>query len=194
MSEPTTVLEGARTDGGLARIADSGPVGMVTLRGELTDEALTAAVREATGLDVPGVWQASLGEAGRDVLWMAPDELLLLTDYAEAPDLARRLDEALAGRHSLALDVSDARAVLDLSGARTAEVLAKGVPVDLSPAAFPPGTARRTHLGGIAVVFWRRSEQDWRIACFRSFGRHLYDWLVTAARPGSGVFGDDRST
>lgn len=191
MSEPTSVLEGARSEGGLARIADAGPVGMVTLRGDLADGTLAGAVREAAGLDVPGVWQASLGDAGRDILWMAPDELLLLTDYAQAPALARRLDEALAGRHHLALDVSDARAVLDLSGAATAEVLAKGAPIDLSPAAFPPGAARRTHLGGIAVVFWRRSEEDWRIACFRSFGRHLYDWLVTAARPGSGVFRED---
>lgn len=187
MSEPMSVLEGARTEGGLARIADAGPVGMVTLRGDLADEAFSGAVREATGLDVPGVWRASLGEAGHDILWMAPDELLLLTDYAEAPALARRLEDALAGQHHLALNVSDARAVLDLSGPGTAEVLAKGAPVDLSPAAFPPGAARRTHLGGIAVVFWRRSDDDWRIACFRSFGRHLYDWLVTAARPGSGV-------
>ncbi len=187
MSEPISVLEGARADGGLARIADAGPVGMVTLRGDLAAEPFAAAVREASDLAVPGVWQAGIGEEGRDVLWMAPDELMLLTDYAAAPDLVRRLGGALAGQHHLALDVSDARAVLDLSGGAVAEVLAKGAPVDLSPSAFPPGTTRRTHLGGIAVVFWRRTEHDWRIACFRSFGRHLYDWLVTAARPGSGV-------
>ncbi len=187
MSEPLSVLEGAASDRGLARIADAGPVGMVTLRGDLAAEPCAAAVRDAAGLDVPGVWQAGIGEEGRDVLWMAPDELLLLTHYAGASGLAGRLGDALAGQHHLALDVSDARAVLDLSGPSVAEVLAKGAPVDLSPAAFPAGAARRTHLGGIAVVFWRRSEQDWRIASFRSFGRHLYDWLVTAARPGSGV-------
>ncbi len=187
MSEPLSVLEGAASDRGLARVADAGPVGMVTLRGDLGAEALAAAVRDTTGHDVPGVWQAGIGEAGRDALWMAPDELLLLTAYADAPALARRLGDALAGQHHMALDVSDARAVIDVSGPGVAEVLAKGAPVDLAPAAFPPGSARRTHLGGIAVVFWRRTETEWRIACFRSFGRHLYDWLVDAARPGSGV-------
>ena len=187
MSEPVSVLGGAASAEGFVRVADAGPVGMVTLRGDLAAEPVAGAVREATGLAVPSVWQASLGDEGRDALWMAPDELLLLTGYGEAAELARRLGEALAGQHHLALVVSDARAVLDLSGPGVAEVLAKGAPVDLSPAAFPPGSARRTHLGGIAVVFWRRSGDDWRIACFRSFGRHLYDWLVTAARPGSEV-------
>ena len=190
MSEPISVLAGARTDGGLTRIADAGPVGMVTLRGDLGSEPFAAAVRDTTGLEVPEVWKASLGDGGRAVLWMAPDELLLFTDYADAPGLAARLGEALTGQHHLALDVSDARAVLDLAGPGVAEVLAKGAPVDLSPAAFPPGSVRRTHLGGIAVVFWRLTAEEWRIASFRSFGRHLYDWLVVAARAGGevGVF------
>ena len=191
MSEPRSVLAGTVAEAGRTiRIADAGQVGQVTLRGDLGSERVAAAIRETVDLDLPGVWQARFGPNGAAAVWMAPDELLLITAYERAPELAARLGEALAGEHQMALDVSDARAVLDLSGPGVAEVLAKGAPVDLSPAAFPVGAARRTHLGGIAVVFWRRAGDDWQIAAFRSFGRHLYDWLVTASRSGSelGVF------
>lgn len=186
MADPRTALDGARSTG-LIGIADRGPVGMVTLRGDLGDPAFASALRDALGLDVPATWQASFGEDGTGAIWMAPDELLLLTSREAAPDLATRLSRALAGSHHMVLDVSDARAVLALTGPGVAEVLAKGAPVDLSAAAFPPGAARRTHLGGIAVVFWRRDDETWEIACFRSFARHLFDWLTTSARPGSAV-------
>lgn len=184
MSEPRSALDGTAAERGQTiRIADRGLVGMVTLKGDL--DALAAALAETTGLSLPGTWQVSLGEDGAAAVWMAPDELLLLTRYEEAGALGARLDHALSGTSHMALDVSDARVVLSLEGAGVAEVLSKGAPVDLSR--FPVGAARRTHLGGIAVVFWRRGEDRWEIAAFRSFARHLFDWLARTSRQGSEV-------
>lgn len=185
MAEWRSAIPGARAQGGRMAIADAGPVGMVTLRCDLAAPE-TAAALSGAGIEIPGTWRASFS-GDLTAVWMAPDELLLLTGRDQAPALVARLEDALAGHHHMALDVSDARTVLHLSGPGVAEALAKGAPVDLSPAAFPPGTARRTHLGGLAVVFWRRGEEDWSIACFRSFGRHLFDWLLAAARPGAEV-------
>ena len=118
---------------------------------------------------------------------MSPDELLLFVAYDRAGALAASLGAALAGAHHLAVDVSDARAVIRLSGSGVAEVLAKGAPVDLGPAAFPAGTARRSHICGVAVGFWRRGENEWEIVCLASFARHLFDWLVESSREGSEV-------
>ena len=132
------------------RIADRGPVGQVTLRGDLASKALKAAVRAGVGVDVPGVRQAAFA-GGKGAVWMSPDELLLFCGYDEAGALVAALDEALAGEHHLAVDVSDARVVIALSGAGVPEVLAKGAPVDLSDAASPVGAARRTHVAGIAA-------------------------------------------
>src|SRR5690606_38972185 len=111
-------------------------------------------VKELTGVAVPGTWQVAR-EGDRAAVWMAPDELLLLMPYAAAGDALARAGEVLAGRHHMALDVSDARVVLRLTGSRVSEVLAKGAPCDVSDGAFPPGSARRTHLGGLAVAIWR---------------------------------------
>lgn len=185
MSEPISTLDRAEMSASQTiRIADRGPVGQVTLRGDLASAKLKKAVNAGVGVDVPGLLSAAFdGEAG--AVWMSPDELLLFTQYDQAEDLAASLSAALSGGHHMALDVSDARAVIALEGAGVAEVLAKGAPVDMSN--FPVGHARRTHVANTAVGIWRKSETEWEIVCFRSFARHLFDWLVISSQKGSEI-------
>lgn len=187
MSEPRSMLDRASVEAGhYIRIADRGPVGQVTLRGDLGADTVRGAVKAAVGVEPPEPLRAAF-EGERGAVWMSPDELLLFTAYDQAGELVEGLEAALSGTHHMAVDVSDARAVLTLTGAKGAEVLAKGAPIDLSPGAFPVGMARRTHIGGIAVAFWRRSEEEWEIVCLRSFARHLFDWLAQTSREGSEV-------
>ncbi|MGF1502209.1 MAG: sarcosine oxidase subunit gamma [Paracoccaceae bacterium] len=188
MSEVVTALAGAVAEPRpRLRIADRGPVGMVTLRADLAEPRVAAAVRAVAGVEIPGVWSARFADEGRGAVWMAPDELLILVPYSLAGESAARLDADLAGLFATAVDVSDARTVLALSGPDVAETLAKGAPMDLSPDAFPPGAARRTHLAEIAIGLWRRSEAEWEIVTFRSVSRHLFDWLVASGAAGAEV-------
>ncbi|MFQ5567259.1 MAG: sarcosine oxidase subunit gamma [Paracoccaceae bacterium] len=187
MSEAVSTLNRAAAAAGQTiQITDRGPVGQVTLRGDLASAAMEKAVKAEVGVDVPGPLRAAFA-GDRGAVWMSPDELLLFTAYDEAGALVSALAGALAGTHHMVLDVSDARAVIRLSGAGVAEVLAKGAPLDLSESAFPVGTARRTHIAGIAVAFWRKAEGEWEIVCFRSYARHLFDWLVQSSVEGSEV-------
>lgn len=176
MSEPVMT-----TDTPLIAIADISPRPQVTLKGDLASAALQGAVQDVVGVAVPGPLTHCEGKA----IWMAPDEVLLLP--ASAPEAVAALEAALAGHHAMALDVTDARAVLRLTGARVGEVLAKGAPCDCSDAGFAPGTARRTHMGGLAVGIWRLDAATWEIVCFRSYAHHLIAWLEQAAVPGSEV-------
>ncbi len=187
MSEPRSTLNRAvAVEGQSIRIEDRGPVGQVTLRGDLSSAALKKAVKAGVGVDVPGPLRAAF-DGDRGAVWMSPDELLLFTAYDQAGVLAAALGAALAGKHHMAIDVSDARAMITLAGSGVAEVLAKGAPVDLSPAAFPVGAARRSHIGGVAVGFWRKDGDVWEVVCFHSFARHLFDWLVESSVDGSEV-------
>lgn len=183
-----TALRGAvAEEGHYIRIAERGPVGQVTLRVDLSHPSVVSAVNEAAGAVMPYVRGATVGEDGKGAVWMAPDELLILTDDGAAGETATRLSAALSGVHHMALDVSDARAVLRLEGAKVAEVLMKGMPVDLRDAAFPPGSSRRSHLGGLAVGLWRIAPEIWEIVCFRSYAHHLFDWLRATSVEGSQV-------
>ncbi len=186
MSEPVSALAGARAHQAVIGIEDIGLRGQVMLKGDLGSQEVAGAVREITGANVPGIWGAVFAD-DRGAVWMAPDELLLLVPYPDAPATVVRLDEMLAGQHHLALDVSDMRAVLRLTGPLVAEVLAKGVPCNLGDRAFPPGSARRTTTAGIAVALWRLDAEVWEIVAFRSYARHLMAFLKDGALPGSEV-------
>jgi sarcosine oxidase subunit gamma len=159
-------------------------VGMVTLRGDLADARLAAAVDAATGCPLPAVRKIALaGECG--VAWMSPDELMLFLAAGAAPAAASEIAGALAGMHHLAVDVSDARVLFRLEGPGAREVLAKGAPVDLAPGAFGPLDFRRTRLGQVAAAFWMPAPETIDLMCFRSLAAFVADWLAHAARPGS---------
>ncbi len=167
----------------LIGIEDDSARGQITLKADLQDAAVQSAVQEVTGVAVP----AALTHSNGDAVWMAPDELLLFVPEGTSAQVTDRLSQILSGVHHMALDVSDARKVLRLTGPLVGEVLAKGAPCDCSDRGFPPGTARRTHLGGLAVGIWRLDADTWEVMCFRSYAHHLTAWLEATAVQGSEV-------
>ena len=149
MSNAVTALNGANYQG-LATIADQGLTGMITLRGDLASAGIKAAVKSATGLDVPAQRQALMGQ-GAAALWMSPDELLLLCPYAEVAERLAGIEAALKGQHFLAVNVSDARTFLRIFGSGAREVLARG----LYPRHVPP----HPHGAGARRLLARRGRQ-----------------------------------
>ncbi|MDF1718133.1 MAG: sarcosine oxidase subunit gamma family protein [Antarcticimicrobium sp.] len=184
MTAPITALGGARHDG-LARIEEVGLHGMITLRGDLASKAVKAAVMAATGAKLPGQRGVVRGKSGT-AIWMSPDELLLCP-YAEVDATLGKVTAALGTAHALAVDVSDARAMLTVSGPAAREVLAKLCPVDFAPGAFGPGMVRRTRMAQVPAAIWMEQDESFRVICFRSVARYVFDLLGVAAQPGSGV-------
>ncbi len=123
------------------------------------------------------------------IAWMSPDELLILCDYAEVTDRLAVLQSALKGQHALAVNVSDARAMFQVSGPHTREVIAKLAPVDMHPDHFKPGDFRRTRFAQVAGAFWLVNEETAQIICFRSVGQYMFDVLNMAAQEGAEVNG-----
>jgi sarcosine oxidase subunit gamma len=185
MSEPISALNHASYDG-IAKVAECGLQGMITLRGDLSDKALAKAIKDATGQKMPGQREASVnGDTG--VCWMSPDELLVLVPYAEVGAKLAHMTETLSGTHALAVNVSDARAVFRVSGAKAREVMGKLAPVDLSADAFQPGQIRRSRLAQVAGAFWMDDAETFRVVCFRSTADYVFKLLRVAAQPGSEV-------
>jgi sarcosine oxidase subunit gamma len=181
MSEPVSVL-GGRVAAGAVSVRDAGLQGMVTLRGHLGE--IAGAVREVAGVEVPEVNRFAMN-GDRGAVWMSPDELLLLMPYAEAGAAVAALDTALAGVHHLAVDVSDARAVMVLDGAGAREVLGKLTPADLTPSVMGPGQVRRSRIGQVAAAFWCVAEDRWTVVCFRSVGDYAFKLLSQSAADGA---------
>jgi sarcosine oxidase, subunit gamma len=186
MSEPVSALQGATYTQGIAEIAALDPIGMISLRGDLTAGYLKKVVKKITGVAMPDTRGINL-EGGKGVAWMSPDELLLIGPYADVAANLETLQKAIGSNHALAVNVSDARAVFRVTGKHTREVLAKLAPVDTSPDAFAPGTIRRTRLAQVPAAFWMIDDNTAELVCFRSVAQYVFDLLKTAAQRGSEV-------
>ena len=184
MSDAVSALPGASFQG-IATVQEMGLQGMITLRGDFASTGFKEALKKVTGRVPPKTRGTFACKGGRRVLWMSPDELMLLTPYEQvAADLAT-LTEALAGEHALAVNVSDARAMFRVSGENAREVIAKLAPVDM--ATFAEGELRRTRLAQVAAAFWLADEGVIELVCFRSVARYVFDLLSVAAQNGSEV-------
>ena len=160
------------------------PRGMITLRGE--PAALAGALG---GLALPGTGQIiQMGD--RALAWMSPDEFLLLLPHAEVAATLGQISQSLQGVHHLAVDVTDARALLSLTGPGAREVIAKLSPADLHPAQFGPGQMRRTRLGQVAAAFWMQADGAIMVICFRSVADYVAALLAQSVQDGPvGYFG-----
>ncbi|AWI83412.1 sarcosine oxidase subunit gamma [Alloyangia pacifica] len=180
--EPMSPLMGAISQGALT-VREEGPTGMIALRGDLSDPAFTAPVEALAGCRVPGVWQSS-GSDTRGLLWMSPDELLLLMPYGDARSAAPQLQAELDRQTVFALvqDVSDMRVRLRIEGPQMREALARLTPADVSPSALSVGSLRRTRIAQVAAAIHVLSAEQAEVFCFRSVADYAFRLLSGAAR------------
>ena len=163
----------------LATITRQTGLGMITIRADL--DRAGDAIAEGVGLAIPDTTGVT-GDGTRILAWMSPDELLLMLPAAETPEAMMALEQALTGEHGLVVDMSDARAVFDITGPDAADVISKLVPVDA--AAMPTGHLRRSRAAQTAVAVWRHGE-GFRLFGFRSTADYLELILQNAAIAGS---------
>ncbi|APX85750.1 sarcosine oxidase subunit gamma [Methylorubrum extorquens] len=148
-----------------------------SLRARLADRA--APKLAGLALDAPINTVGTDGE-----VWLArlgPDEWLVGGPEADADLLQGRIHEALAGLPHSLVDVSHRNVGIDVSGRQAAAVLNAGCPLDLSEAAFPPGSATRTLLGKSEIVLIRATAAPlYRVECWRSFSTYVHGFLNEA--------------
>ncbi|MGH1329360.1 MAG: sarcosine oxidase subunit gamma [Paracoccaceae bacterium] len=188
MHDPATALNNAHFEG-FVTLQEMPLRGMIALRTDIGAHKAARLIKKLTGCAIPAPNEACFG-ADHSVLWMSPDELLILCDYHAAHGLAVALREGLAGLHALVTVVSDARSSFQIIGPAWRDVLAKLTPADVSPKAFPAGMLRRSRIAQTAAAFWSEDGQSCELICFRSVAEYTFELLKTSAQPGSelGVF------
>jgi sarcosine oxidase subunit gamma len=98
-----------------------------------------------------------------------------------------KLRAALAGIHSLAVDVSDMRAIMRLEGQGVREVLLKGCSLDLMGDGYVPGTVRRVRFAEIAALLHVVEPQVIDLYVFRSYADYAWAFILAAAREPAAV-------
>ena len=117
---------------------------------------------------------------GVSVLWLSPDEFLVVSEEQRRAPLTAALVESLQGEPGSATDLSANRTTFELGGPSAREVLEKGCPLDLHPRAFQVGTAYLTLIGSVPVILWKVADELYRIFPRSSFADFLGRWLLDA--------------
>ncbi|MEU9571814.1 sarcosine oxidase subunit gamma family protein [Streptomyces massasporeus] len=157
---------------------------MVDLRVDPASEA-AGRIETALGTPLPRRCGETTASGPRTVLWLGPDEWLVLSPSEEGAALreseAAALRDALGSDPGSVVDVSANRTTLELSGPCARQVLEKGCPLDLHPRAFGPGRAVSTTVGPVAALLWQVDDAPtFRLLPRSSFADYLARWLIDA--------------
>jgi sarcosine oxidase subunit gamma len=155
----------------------------INLRADPADAPLLARLGAALGIDLPTIPNtAAAGPRGdRYVLWLGPDEWLVIDRAGTEASLEGRLRTALRGGRGSVVDVSANRTTIRLAGPAARAVLEHGCSIDLHPRAFGPGRCAQTLLARAGVILLAVSaEPEYRILVRPSFAAYLATWLLDA--------------
>jgi methylglutamate dehydrogenase subunit D len=154
-----------------------GLASMIARRG--CGPALVAAVREHFGSDLPLLPRRV--EAGEFAfVWTGFEQWLVSRRGAASNSLEEQL-EKLRTFASIS-DLSDAHAIVRVSGPQARRTLLKGIAIDLHPRAFKTGDCAVTMIGHMGAILWQIDDgPTYDIAVFRSLAESFWLWLTESA-------------
>ena len=158
------------------------PRGRIDLRGDPADRAFATGVSSVLGLEPPPTPNTSRSAAESFILWLGPDQWLIEVAGEAETGIATTLESALSALHASVAIVGDGYVTLSLAGKRAADVLAKGMTLDLAPDRFPAGCCARSLLAKIPVLLHRPGDDlAYEITVARSYSDYAWRWLDDAA-------------
>jgi sarcosine oxidase subunit gamma len=146
----------------------------------LAQISVRCSVSDAARLGLSAEPNTAGGTMERGVLWLGPDEWLVVGLPGTAPALLHEVETALAGSHHAVVDVSANRTVVELRGADRHALLATGCSIDLEPAGgWVPGRCAQTVFAR-AQVLLQEMERATRVFVRPSFANYVVDRLLAA--------------
>ena len=114
------------------------------------------------------------------IIWLGPDEWLILAEDGAAESIMATLDVPQAG-HVAVTNVSDAMGGIILEGPHCRDVLAKHCALDLHPSVFRPNIAHQTLLSHATMLLMCLDENRFRLVGRTSFMHYILKLLQDAA-------------
>lgn len=137
------------------------------------DPSLTGRAPYPIPLEPNTVWE----DGSRAVLWLGPDEWLVLGPPHTGGQIATELETALDGSHRSVIDVSSNRVAIEVGGPGRFEPLASGCPIDLHPRTWRRGMCAQTLFAKTQVILHERADST-RVLVRPSFADYLLERLI----------------
>jgi sarcosine oxidase subunit gamma len=191
MPEQRPALEAQWTPGPFGAVTDDGPGvrvrqltdrHIVQLAGWANDFAEVVSSLEALiGWQVAGSFGVAAAQGETTIIWTGPERLWIVTPD---PAVLTRLPGAIDAGRAAWTDLSHGRTILRISGSRTRALMAKGLPVDLHPRAFPVNAVAISAIHHMDVLVHRRDTPDgdtFDLYVPRGYSGSFWDWISVAA-------------
>ena len=173
---------GTGSGGGAVLIFERPFLGYLNLRGDAGDGGFASAAESALGFQLPPEPNRAGGKDSLTAHWLGPDEWLVVTPTNVQAWLADSLEASLQGMHASVTDLSGGYTTISLSGPRARDVLAKGCPIDLHPAAFRPGDCAQTLVAKAgSMIRCVDDSPSFELIIRRSLAEYAALWLLDAA-------------
>ena len=157
--------------------------GLLVLRGDADAAEFRSAVSTVLGIEPVVEPLTSVRKRDVSMLWLGPDEWLVVTPDRRVARIEGTLYDALEGQRAALTDVSHARTILTLSGPEARAVLAKGCPLDFHPNVFEPGHCAQSRLAKCQVLIHQTdAAPTFEIHVNRSFAQYAWTWLEDAGK------------
>ena len=157
--------------------------GLLVLRGDAGAAGFRGVVSTVLGIEPIVEPLTSARKRVLSMLWLGPDEWLVVTPDRRAARIEGALRDALEGQHAALTNVSHSRTILALSGPDARAVLAKGCPLDFHPRVFEPGRCAQSRLAKCQVLIHQTdAAPTFEIHVNRSFAQYAWMWLEDAGK------------
>ena len=173
-------------EGGAIRMAERPFIGKFILRAD--PKLVMDLVHGAVGLKLPAEALTSATAGGTSILWLGPDEWMIVTAPEEADRRLAAARAALAGVHHQLVEVGDYYTVVELSGSRARDALMKLTTLDLHPRAFKVGMVAGSTFANANAVLWQIADDAgeggpvFRLIIRWSMADYLWCLLAEAGR------------
>jgi sarcosine oxidase subunit gamma len=156
----------------------------LSLRFDPSDREVLERIRSGVGVEPPTepTTVARTPDGERHILWLGPDEWLVVAEQATAVELEAGIRDGARDAFVSTVDVSANRVAIEIRGRDARDLLAFGCPLDLESPAFGPGRCAGTLVARAGVILWQLDDAPtFRLLVRPSFAGYLQACLDDAA-------------
>jgi len=156
-------------------------LGHLNLRGDANNPDFLKGVKNALDLDLPLAPCSSAQNAETTIMWLSPDEWLIIIEGGTEAAIEDKLRQSLTG-HFAVSDISGAQTMLEISGKDCLQLLQKSIGYDLHLDSFPINKVIGTALAKSSAHIRRTGEYNFQLIIRRSFADYIWLWLQQSSK------------
>jgi len=160
-------------------------LGYISIRGDAKNEAFVNTINTALNIKIPTQACGMICAAWGSILWLSPDEWLIICKREQRALFQQLLETALAGIHSQVIDNSGGFTKVLLKGKNASDVLHHCTVYDLRM--LSEGKVVGTTFGK-SSIFLHKQDNGYSLVFRRSFADYIWRYLERSALPyGFGI-------